>query len=174
MMASPDTKPEKRICIGKITSAHGVKGLVKILPLCDDTSLLNGTLFTDEQGDKTLTITLKNVVGKHILAQIDGITTPEDAKTLKYSLFIPRESLPEINNQNEFYIEDLTGLSVLNEKDESIGTIQTIQNFGAGDLLEIKPPSGASYYLPFQDEYVMDIDLENSTVKTRNTEQFIL
>ena len=68
----------------------------------------------------------------------------------------------------------MVGLSVLDDEGQPIGTIQTIQNFGAGDLLEIKPPSGASYYLPFQDEYVTDINLEAGTITTQNAGQFIL
>ena len=61
---NPD-QPDKRICIGKITSAHGVKGLVKILPFGEDPALL-------EQVDE-YKITLKNPMGKYILAEIEGV-----------------------------------------------------------------------------------------------------
>lgn len=173
-MASPDLKPQKRICIGKVSSAHGVKGLVKILPFCEDINLLNGKLFTSEQGHETLNITLKNSAGKFILAQIDGITNPEDAKALKCSLYVPREALPEIEDEDSFYIEDMIGLSVLDDDGQDIGTLITVENFGAGDLLEIKPKSGAAYFVPFQNEFVKDIDIENGTIIITNTKQFII
>ena len=172
-MTSPKTT-EKRICIGKISSSHGVKGLVKIIPYCEDTSLLNGILYTDKMGNDTLNITLKNSMGKSVLAQIDGVTTPEQAKLLKHSLYISRETLPEIKSSDEFYIEDLANLDVQDSKGEKIGTVITVQNYGAGDLLEIKPKSGTSFFVPFQDEYVRNINLDEKYVTVENAERFII
>jgi len=172
-MTSPDTQNNKRICIGKISSTHGVKGLVKILPYCEDTSLLSGEVLCDETSDKTLNITLKNSMGKFILAEIEGITTPEDAKKLKNLLYVPRNVLPEIDNDDEFYIEDLIGLDA-HENDKKIGIIKAFDNFGAGDLLEIKPLSGETFYIPFQDEYVTNVDLDNKIIHVKDTERFII
>jgi len=173
-MTSPDTHAEKRICIGKINSAHGVKGLVKILPYCEDISLLNGKLFIGETGPDTLTITIKNSMGKFVLAQIDGVTTPEDAKKLKCSLFVPRETLPDIDDKDTFYIEDLLGINAIDDNQNIIGVVINVPDFGAGDLLEIKPKSGPTYYIPLLHEAVGDIDLEAKTVTISNAEQFII
>ncbi len=164
----------KRICIGKISSSHGVKGLVKIAPFCEDTNLLNGNLYTSETGDNTLNITIKNPIGKYILAQIEGVTSPEQAKLLKCSLYASRKTLPEIADEDEFYIEDLTGLKVLNSDNDAIGEIIAVQNYGAGDLLEIKPKAGASYFVPFQNEYVANIDIDGKTIIIENAESFII
>ena len=173
-MTSPNTLAKKRICIGKIASSHGVKGLVKIAPFCEDTSLLNGKLFTGETGGDTLNITLKNSVGKYILAEIEGITTPEQVKNIKYSLYVPREALPDIDDSDEFYIEDLAGLTALNDKKEEIGKIVTVQNYGAGDLLEIKPLNGESYFVPFEEEYLPEINLTEKYVIVVNADNFII
>ncbi|PCI56907.1 MAG: 16S rRNA processing protein RimM [Alphaproteobacteria bacterium] len=174
-MTSPEKNTtDRRICIGKISSSHGVRGLVKIIPFCEDTSLLNGTLFTDKTGNDTLDITLKNSLGKSILAHIDGVTTPEQAKLLKCSLFVPRETLPEIKDDDEFYIEDLANLNVIKPDGEQIGTVITVQNYGAGDLLEIKPKSGASFFVPFQDEYIRDINLDEKYVTVENADRFLI
>ncbi len=173
-MTSP--AQQKRICIGKITHAHGVKGLVKIFPYCENISLLDGKLFTSNDPDNTdtLTITIKSHTNKHILAKIDGITSPEDAKKLKCSLYIPRETLPETNDKDEFYIEDLIGLTAKSyDKNITLGTIKAIDNFGAGDLLEIKPNDGkAPYYVPFHDDYIASIDLDTRYIMLKNAEQF--
>ncbi len=173
-MTSPDTHVEKRICIGKINSAHGVKGLVKILPYCEDISLLNGALFIGKTGRESLTITVKNSMGKFVLAQIDGVTTPEIAKTLKHELYIPRADLPDIEDNNSFYIEDLLGIQVIDDNQNIIGEVISVPDFGAGDLLEIKPKSGSTYYIPLLHEAVGDIDLEAKTVTISNAEQFII
>ncbi len=171
-MTSPNTPNEKRICIGKVTSAHGVKGLVKIMPYCEDINLLEGKCFTEESGDKTLNITLKNSMGKHILAQIEGINTREEAQKIKCSLYVPRETLPDIANDDEYYIEDLIGLNVLNENTQAIGKLIAIPNFGAGDLLEIKPVSGQSFFVPFQDEFVLNVNIEQNTITVRDADKF--
>ncbi len=173
-MTSPAPPKQKRICIGKVTSAHGVKGLVKIVPYCENTKLLNGKCFTEESGNKTLNITLKNPMGKYILAQIEGINTREDAKNIKCSLYVPRETLPEIKSDDEYYIEDLIGLNVIDEHSKTIGKIIGVPNFGAGELLEIKPKSGESYFVPFQDEFITDINLVQNTITVSNANQFII
>ena len=173
-MASPNKTPaEKRICLGKITGAHGVKGLVKILPFGEDLDLLNGTLYTDESTDSTIHITLKNPIGKYMIAEIEGVHSRDDAEKMKTSLFISRDALPDID-ENEFYIEDLKGLKVLDTNKNEIGSLIAVQNYGAGDLLEIKPASGASYFVPFQDEYVRDINLDEQYIIVKNAEHFII
>jgi len=166
--------PNKRICIGKVSSAHGIKGLVKVLPYCEDLSLLNGKLFTKEIGNETITITLKNSSGKYILAEIEGIQTREQAEIIKCPLFVSRDTLPEVDSKDEFYIEDLIGLTAKTPDNEIIGLIQTIQDFGAGDLLEIKPRSGESYFVPFQDEFIQEISLDNKEITIQNHTQFII
>ncbi len=173
-MTSSD--PTKRICIGKIASAHGVKGLVKIVPYCEDTSLLEGKLYTSDnpEDQSSIVISLKNPLGKYILASIENIKTPEEAQKAKYSLYIPREAFPEINDEGEFYIEDLIGLKAkTHDHGDLLGHIKAIDNFGAGDLLEIAPADGsAPYYVPFHDDYVTDIDLESGYIILKNTELF--
>ncbi len=163
---------QKRVCIGKIAGAHGVKGLVKIKPFCDELRLLNGTLYTNETGDETINITLKNNVGKYTLAQVDEITTREQAEVTKFLLYIRRDQLPETGD-DEFYIEDLTGITAY-EGDKQLGKIIAANDFGAGTLLEIKPNSGESYFVPFDDQYIQSINLEEKTIHLDGVERFKL
>lgn len=173
-MTGPNSSPDKRICIGKIAGTHGVKGLVKILPYCEDINLLNGKLYSSENNSETLNVTLKNPNGKFILAQIDGITNKEDAQKIKCSLYISREALPDITDDDEYYLEDLKNLEALDTSGETIGAIIGLQNFGAGDLLELKPKSGASYFVPFENEYVKDVNLDQKTITLENADRFII
>lgn len=175
-MTSSDTKKtDERACLGKITSPHGVKGLVKIFPYGEDPKLL-GTIdpiFTSKDKQQTISVTLKNAMGKYILASVKDCNTREGAEKIKGTeLWVSREHLPQLDNEDEYYIEDLQGLSVLNEDNQNIGTIATIQNYGAGDLLEIKPKSGASYFVPFQNEYIINISLNEQTITLQNAEMF--
>ena len=164
-------QPPKRVCLGRIAAPHGVKGLVKLLPYGDDTSLLEGELFTDETSCNTLKITLKNKLGKYILAEIEGCTDRNRSEELKGTeLYIPRADLPELDEG--FYYEDLIGLKVLNENDEHIGKVIAVENFGAGDLLEIQPLSDQSYYVPIVEQFVPEIRLEQNVVIIKDYDQF--
>lgn len=157
-----------RVLIGKIVSAHGIKGLVKIFPMVEDINLLNGTLFVDNSGDKTVILTLKNPLGKYYLAEIEGITDRNAAETLKCSLFVSRETLPDLEAEDGFYIEDLIGLKVLDCNGELVGTVTAVDNFGASDLLEID----GCYYIPLSDDFVTHISIDSGTVTVENYEQF--
>lgn len=150
-------QPEKRIVLGKIHAPHGVKGLVKILPFGDDPALLEHV--------ENFKVTLKNPQGKYYLAQIEGVNDRDAAEALKGTeLFISRDKLPEIEDENTFYFEDLVGLTTVDENGKETGKVIAVHNFGAGDLLEIQPLSGESYMLPFTDENVGDVDLPGKRV----------
>ncbi|MCB1783410.1 MAG: 16S rRNA processing protein RimM [Alphaproteobacteria bacterium] len=160
----------KRICLGKIVAAHGVKGLVKIAPFGDDVSLLDGELYTGETGEDSIKITLLNPLGKYILAKVDGITTREAAENCKHALYVPRNTLPE-TDEDEYYIEDLIGMTAI-ENDQTAGKIIDVPDYGAGPLLDIKAPNGKTYLLPFTNDYVGTVDLEKKTVIVMNTATF--
>lgn len=154
----------KRICIGKITAAHGIKGLVKILPFGEDVNLLNGRLYISDEGADTLSVTLKNPVGKFFLAAIDGVNDKTKADTLGGTmLWVERAILPEPED-GEFYIDDLAGLAAHDKDGHVIGTVISLQNFGAGDLLEIKPNHEESFFLIFTKENVPSVDIENGII----------
>ncbi len=165
-------RPLKRICLGKITKAHGVKGLVKIRIYGDDPHLLESApLYTDETGHTTLKLTLKNSDGKgHYLAAVDGVIERNGAAALNGTLlYAPREALPDIESDDQFYIEDLKGLRVI-ESGQDIGRVLNVDNFGAGDLIEIQPKIGRSFYVPFNNDFVVGVDLESGAITVKNSD----
>lgn len=147
----------KRICVAKIATAHGIKGLVKLHVFADDISLVTGDLFTAETGDKTLKIIPKNKTAKHWLAEVDGVVERNGAEALRGTeLYAPQTALPEIAD-DEFYYSDLIGLPAIDESGTIIGEIIAVENFGASDLLDIKPKGKPSFYLPVSDETLLEI-----------------
>lgn len=162
--ASPD---EKRICLGKITSPHGIKGLVKVLPYGEDPSLLNGTLYSAETGPDMLNITLKNSTGKYMLAEIENCTTREQAEAIAGTeLYVARSALPEIKDEDSFYFEDLISLQCIDTKNNPIGTVLAVHNYGAGDLLEIAPSDGSNTQLIlFNKENIGEVNLPKKTIE---------
>jgi 16S rRNA processing protein RimM len=163
-----------RVCLGKIVAAHGVKGLVKILPFGDEPELI-GSLkpaYTSETGSDTLSIKLKNKLGRYILAEIGGVTERNGAEAIRGTeLYFEREAMPA-PEEGSFYYGDLVGLNVVDEKDALIGTVIAVANFGAGDLIEIRPVSGTAFYVPFHNNYIESTDLEAKKIIARDVDQF--
>lgn len=156
----------KRICLGEISTAHGVRGLVRIRIYGDDPQSLtaHGPLFTTETGDQTITIKLKNAANKFWIAEVAGVTDRNVAETLRGTkLWVERSKLPE-PDEDEFYHEDMIGMIVRTEADGEVGTVVAVENFGAGDLLEIKPPAGPTFYIPFVDEYIVEVNMPTNVI----------
>lgn len=155
----------KRILIGEIATAHGIKGLVKLRSFVEDESLFKtAKVYTGEISDKTISLTLKNQMKGDWLAEVKDVADRNAAELLRGTkLYIDRDAMPEPDD-GEYYIEDLKGLRVVDESGKEIGTVLSVENFGASDLLDIKPQSGASFYLPFTDDTVKNIDMDKGIV----------
>jgi len=142
-----------KLHIGTIRGAHGVRGLARIAVHAEDTSLFS--TLTDYK------ITLKNKHKHDVwLAHIDGITNKEDADALKgIKLYCSRDDLTDIND-DEIYHADLIGMKCVDENGKDIGIILSVDNFGAGDLLNIKPTTGDQFYLSYDGDTVLKVDKE--------------
>ncbi len=158
---------EKRILIGEIATAHGIKGYVKVRSFVEDGSLLESErLYTGEDGDKTLSLTLKNPLKADWVAEVSGITDRNGAEKLRGTkLYIDRADLPETDEDDgAYYIEDLKGLRVIDASEKEIGIVLGVENYGASDLLDIKPPAGEAFYIPFTDDTVIGIDMDRGVI----------
>ena len=142
---------ENKIHIGTIRGAHGVKGLARVAVFADDISLFD--TLTDYK------ITLKNKhKGDVWLAHIDGVNNKEDADALKATkLYCARDELTETSD-DEIYFADLIGKACVDEDGKTIGTIESVDNFGAGDLFDIKPPNGQNFFISYDDQTVLKIE----------------
>lgn len=174
--SSPKGEGAKRVCLGKITSAHGVKGLVKILPFGEDPLLIEelSPIFTGESSSDRLSITMKNSAGnKYWLAAVDGVIERDGAEMLRGTeIWVERGALPKIKEKNTFYYTDLIGLSVT-EDGREIGTIVNVQNYGAGDLLEIKQAAGGTFLFPFTNDTCPEINVKDGFVAVRNAADYM-
>lgn len=147
----PSPQGEGLICLGKIAAPHGVKGLVKILAYGEDPALIKNV--------REHTITLKNRMGKYILAEIEGCDSREAAEALKGTeLCINKSDLPDIDEEDTYYYADLIGMACADESGEETGIVKAVHNFGAGDMLEIQPSTGGhTFLLPFTNETILEV-----------------
>lgn len=159
---------DKRICIGEITTAHGIRGQVRVRCFGDNPDSLHkyGPLYTSETGTETVTITLQSPNKGAWVARVktkNGVVDDRNvAETMRGTmLWIDRSALPNIESDDEFYHTDLIGMDVADENGNAIGTVADVQNFGASDLLEIKPTEGGpTFYVPFADDFIHDVDMD--------------
>lgn len=130
---------------------------MKLHVFVDNIDLLKNTLFTSESGENSLSLKLKNKAAKHWLAEVENISDRTEAEKLRgTTLYINDDTLPE-TEEGEFYIADLIGLECIDENKKEIGKVIGFENFGASDLLDIKPTGTTSFYLPFNDDTIIEI-----------------
>jgi 16S rRNA processing protein RimM len=156
--------PEK-ICVARIGAAHGVRGAVKLWTFTEDPLAVKdyGTLFSKD-GARQFEITSAREAKDHLVATFKGVTTREEAERLNgIELYISREKLPATED-DEYYHADLIGLDAVTTLNEPLGRVIAIHNFGAGDIIEIAPPAGATMLLPFSNAVVPTVDIAGGRV----------
>jgi 16S rRNA processing protein RimM len=149
-----------RICIARIGAAHGVRGAVKLWTFTEDPLAVKayGPLLTKD-GTRSFEVATAREAKGHLVATLKGIATREDAERLNgLELYVAREKLPD-TDQDEYYHADLIGLEAVTAANEPLGRVIAIHNFGAGDIIEIAPPNGATMLLPFTNAVVPTVDL---------------
>lgn len=138
------------IQVGRVAGAFGIRGEVRITSFtADPLALIDYKTLLREDGTPGLVLTSGRVAKGGVVAWVKGVDTRDKAEALRgLTLFIARADLPP-PDEDEFYITDLIGLLVETVEGEPLGKVKAVQDFGAGDLLEIQPPQGATWYLPF-------------------------
>lgn len=164
----------KKLHIADIRTAHGIRGLLKIAIYLENPKDIENYNPVQGSDGKKYTIILKNAVKGEWLAEVNGIADRNQAELLRgIELFIDRDQLPETDG-DEIYLEDLVGCEAINTEGHKIGDIISVDNFGASDLIEIKPIDGSkTYYLPIAEPYVQDIDVEQKIVVVEPAAEFM-
>lgn len=165
---------QKKLHIADIRTAHGIRGLVKIAIYLEDAKDIENYNPVQGSDGKSYTVILKNSLKGEWLAEVNGIADRNQAELLRgIELYIDRDQLPETDG-DEIYLEDLVGCDAINTEGHKIGEIISVDNFGASDLIEIKPIDGSkTYYLPIAEPFVQDIDVEQKIVVVDPAEEFM-
>lgn len=164
----------KKLHIADIRTAHGIRGFLKLAIYLENPKDIENYNPVEGSDGKKYTVILKNAVKGEWLAEINGIADRNQAELLRgIELFIDRDQLPETEG-DEIYLEDLVGCDAINTDGHKIGDIISVDNFGASDLIEIKPIDGTkTYYLPITEPYVQDIDVEQKIVVVEPAAEFM-
>jgi 16S rRNA processing protein RimM len=152
---------DKLILVGRVAGGFGVKGEVRVTTYTEDPlSILKYRELKREDGSAALTLISGRAVKDAVIARAKEIASKEDADRLRgLRLFVDRDALPP-PDEDEFYLADLIGVEAVSPDGAVLGKVKAVQDFGAGDILEIDPGAGGrTWYLPFTRECVPDLDL---------------
>ncbi len=157
------------VVMGKVVSAHGVQGWLKIQPYTAEAGNLTGYRVwwfgDEEQGWRELDV-LQSALhgGKTVVAQVMGCHDRDTAEKYKGLLVaIPRNRLPE-PEEDEYYWADLIGLEVVNEAGERLGVVETLQDTGANQVLCVRNGNG-EILIPFIASAIRQVDLVGKIIR---------
>jgi 16S rRNA processing protein RimM len=144
---------DRPVTLAVITGAHGVTGEVRLKLFSDSTDSLKAHK-SFIAGDRTLTLKSIRPGNKGAIARFAEIPDRNMAEALRGTeLTVLRSSLPELE-EGEYYHTDLLGLPCVSTTGEELGTVAAVENFGAGDILEIERPNGKRFMVPMRPEAV--------------------
>lgn len=155
-----------RVLLAAVTGAHGVSGRVRLKTFTGEPEAVGSYgLLTDESGERTFELKVTGPTKGGVIAQIKGVTKREAAEAMKgQGLYVERAALPENDDEDEFYHADLIGLVAETADGQRLGTVRAIYDFGAGDVLDIKPAKGRGHLIPFTMDVVPEIHVAEGRI----------
>lgn len=139
----------KRIALAAVAGAHGVKGEVRLKLFSDSAGNLSRHERLYVGGAERRLLAVRDQ-GKAAVARFDGIADRSAAEALRGSLVeVDRSALPPLE-EGEYYHADLIGLPAVDRDGNPVGTVAAVENYGAGDLLDIELAGGRRSLIPFR------------------------
>ena len=137
------------VLVGRVGGAFGVQGEIRLIPYTQEPeALLAYGPLLDEHAAVALSLTSSRPFKDGLIVRAAQVATREEAQALKgLQLYVERSRLPEPEEDDEFYHADLIGLAVRSPAGDVIGRVRSVQDFGAGELLEIEPAGGGATWL---------------------------
>ncbi|MCK5933945.1 MAG: ribosome maturation factor RimM [Fulvimarina manganoxydans] len=153
------------VLLAVIGGAHGIRGECRVKSFTEDPKAFAsyGPLY-DKAGQR-YTVKAARPQKAMLLVRFAEVSDRTHAERLNGTeLFVDRSVLPETEEEDEFYLDDLIGLFARQVSGEPIGEVVAVHNFGAGDILEIEPANGQTVMIPFSEAAVPEIDIEDGFI----------
>jgi 16S rRNA processing protein RimM len=153
------------VALAAITQPHGVSGRVKVKSFTDpERAFATYTEMTDAKGTPVKFRVTGEAQGLFII-EIEGVTRREQADLLRgRQLGVPRSQLPALEDDNLFYVTDLVGLRVVTVAGDAFGTVAEVNNYGAGDILDITRENGISELFAFTHTTFPNLALDEGVI----------
>nr|WP_233151067.1 ribosome maturation factor RimM [Sphingomonas sp. BT553] len=149
MMAPPTNADTKQpVTLAAVIGAHGIAGEVRLKVFAEDFAAHHSF------NDGALTLTSLRHGGNGAIARFTQVEDRTAAEALRgTTLTVPRSALPPLA-EGEYYHADLLDLPAVTPDGDALGTVVAIDNFGAGDVIEIERPTGKRFMVPMRPEAV--------------------
>ena len=140
---------ERRIALAAVAGAHGIKGELRLKLFSDSVLSLSRYEKLHVGGVERRLLAIRDS-GKTAVARLEGIDDRSAAEALRGSLIeVDRSALPPLE-EGEYYHADLIGVPAVDRDGTPLGAVIAVENYGAGDLLEIELGSGKRSLIPFK------------------------
>ena len=166
MRGSPSDAAAARVCVAEIGAAHGITGEVRLRAFTEDPLTVTQFGALQAEDGREIRIAAARPGKDCLIARIKGVADRSAAERLRnVKLYVARDKLPAIEEPETYYHADLIGLAAVGPDGAAFGRVVAVQNFGAGDLLEIAPAAGGpTLLLPFTDAVVPVVDVANGRI----------
>jgi 16S rRNA processing protein RimM len=156
------------VCLGVIGRPHGVRGLVRIRPFTENArDVAAYGPVTDRKTGREYTLTVMNLVKDMVTVRIEGVEGRDQADALKGTeLWVRQSVLPEVTEEEAYYHHNIIGLTAEDMDGKSLGEVVAVENYGAGDLLELRLVGAGrtTVMVPFTRECVPVVDVAGHRV----------
>lgn len=164
----------KYISIGKILNFHGIQGEAKVGFSKSQADFLTKLKLTYVKKDSEYTpLKIKSVRFNKTFAlmKFEGINSINDLIPYKECLlFVPESTIRQTLDEDEFLIDELTGLDVFDLNDKKVGVVVGVSNNGTNDLISVKSLSKKISMIPFVKELVPAVDIKGKKIIINNIE----
>ena len=166
----------KKVVIGQVKAAHGLKGQFKIQTYTEEPNnfFTYGAVYIGDQ-DKGVTLNKHKSITNGFLVSCESIKSRTEVdRIIKNYIYIFSDQLPKINNKENIYYHDLMDLSVLDERDNNIGRVVSVSNYGSNDIIEIDlKQKKEKILIPFNKNCIDVVDIEKNLIKVKNIEGYM-
>jgi len=166
----------KKVVIGQVKSAHGLKGQFKIQTYTEEPNNIfkYGTVLIGEKYKGVILNKHKSIKNGFLVSCKQIKTRTDVEKVIKKNIYIFSNQLPKINTKENIYYHDLMGLTAINENKNVIGEIISVYSYGSGDIIEIDlKEKKEKILIPFNKNCVDNVDKKNSFIKVKNIESYM-
>lgn len=157
--------PKNPVLLAVVGSAHGIKGEVRVKTFTGDPLALADYSPLFAKDGRRFEITAIRPANTVVVVRLKGVNDRNQAEALNGTeLYGDRAALPA-GDDGEFFHDELVGLAVRDDTGAVIGKVRAVQNFGAGDILELALNDGREALIPFSHDAVPDVDIAAGSIR---------
>ena len=157
--ADAPSRNDNKVLVARFGAAHGVRGEIRLWSFIEDPLAITDYGLLEASDGRTFELDGVRAQKDFLVARVAGVRDRGAAERLRnLELYVPRDRLRPIDEDETWYISDLIGLAAQDTNGVAVGKVTAVHNFGAGDVLEIAPAAGGpTLMLPFTGDTVPEV-----------------